>query len=564
VSDAYAKLDTPAPGRRLGHYAIQDRLGRGGMGEVLLALDTRLGRKVALKILPAEFVADEERLSRFQREARALAALNHPNIVTIYSVEQVEGFHFLTMELVEGQSLRQLMPRAGMDLAAFLDVAVPLADAVAAAHERGITHRDLKPENLMVTPSARVKVLDFGLAKRSREEGASPAVPGATETLTRDGLVVGTVPYMSPEQAQGKAVDERSDVFSLGVIFYEMLAGRRPFRGDSMAEVISAILRDAPAALGRSRAGVPRAVERIVARCLEKDPAARHKSARELHADLSDVKRELDIEVALSSGRRRMSWAWGSMRSLSLGRLLESRGGLTLLMAGVFAVNLVETSVESWLRRGAGLGSDLGFAFARAAHWLEGGLSFEAHDVSSALALYGNSLAYFFLFPLLLLGMAWALARRAAIAPYRSLALSLVIAYAACLPFYLFCPMPERWAFPESEAVLLSDLWSSRLIEGFRPISGLDNCFPSFHVALSVIVALLGLVHRVRWRLALVGFASLVILSTFVLGIHWLVDIAAGAAVGVLSVALALRWERSLVTPSLTSTQPTLGGAKTV
>ena len=563
MSDQPAKLETPAPGRSLGHYAIQERIGRGGMGEVFLAIDTRLGRKVALKILPAEFVADEERLSRFQREARALAALNHPNIVTIYSVEQVEGCHFLTMELVEGRALRQLISSEGLSFPAFIDIAVPLAEALAAAHERGIAHRDLKPENVMISSAARVKVLDFGLAKITREEAVTPETPEPTETLTREGIVVGTVPYMSPEQTLGKTVDERSDVFSLGVIFYEMLAGRRPFRGESAAELISSILRDSPASLSKVRPDVPREAARIVARCLEKDPQARFESARQLHEALAQIKRDVDLARVLSSGRRRFSWEWSAWRSPSAGRLLDTRSGLTLLIAGVFALNLVETTVESWVRRGTGLGTDLGFALARAARWLEGGLSFESHDVTGPVALFGNSLAYFFLLPVLLLAIGWTLARRLTVAPYRTFALSLVVAYAISLPFFIFFPMPERWAFPESEAVLLSDLWSSRLIEAFRPISGLDNCFPSFHVSLAVIVAGMGFVHRVRLRLGLAALSGLIVLSTFVLGIHWLADIVAGAATGVLAVSLALRWEMYLQATLPTAHHPTLSSLPT-
>ena len=215
-------------GRTLGHYRIASRLGKGGMGEVYLAEDTKLGRRVALKVLPAEVAGDPERRRRFEREAQAVAALNHPNIVMVHSVEEAEGVHFITVELVEGQTLSQLIPRDGLPLGRFFDLAVPLADAISAAHEQGITHRDLKPENVMVTGEGRVKVLDFGLAKLTEGVAAGEAAAERpTATATEPGKILGTVAYMSPEQAQGKPVDHRSDVFSLGVVLYVMATGRR-------------------------------------------------------------------------------------------------------------------------------------------------------------------------------------------------------------------------------------------------------------------------------------------------------------------------------------------------
>ena len=216
-------------GRTLSHYRLIEKIGEGGMGVVWKAVDTKLDREIAIKILPASLAEDAERLARFEREAKAVAALNHPNIVTIYSVESVDGLHFITMELVEGRCLTAVIRSGDLSLDAFFDLAIPLAGAVSAAHQKGITHRDLKPDNVMVGGDARVKVLDFGLAKLRQEPIVSNSAP--TQTVTREGRLLGTVPYMSPEQLQGKSVDHRTDIFSLGIILYEMLTGRHPFQG---------------------------------------------------------------------------------------------------------------------------------------------------------------------------------------------------------------------------------------------------------------------------------------------------------------------------------------------
>jgi serine/threonine protein kinase/tetratricopeptide (TPR) repeat protein len=271
-------------GRTLAHYRISSALGAGGMGEVYRATDMKLGRDVALKVLPAEMASSPERLERFRREAQALAALDHPGIVTVYSVEEADGIHFLTMQLVEGQSLDCVVPASGLTPPQVLEIATALAEALAAAHEKGIVHRDLKPANVMLTGDGRVKVLDFGLAKvHSRAHGAA-AASDATYTSagqTAIGVVMGTPAYMSPEQVAGRAVDHRSDVFSFGVLLYEMATGRRPFEGASSAELASAILRDAPPSLESSRSDLPEGLRRVIARCLEKKPENRFTTVRE-------------------------------------------------------------------------------------------------------------------------------------------------------------------------------------------------------------------------------------------------------------------------------------------
>jgi len=272
------------------------------MGVVYQAEDTTLEREVALKILPPELAADDQRRLRFAREARAIAALNHPNIVTVHSVEESGGIHFITMELVKGKTLADLLPGEGFALGRFFEIAIPLSDAVAAAHQQGITHRDLKPANVMMRDDGRIKVLDFGLAKGMVGDG-SRAGDLATQPATQTGLTVGTPAYMSPEQAQGEHVDTRSDIFSLGIVFYEMLTGRRPFDGDNPASVISAILRDTPRPVSERQPAVPRALARLVGRCLAKNPVDRFQSAIDLRHSLEEVKQDVDSGDAFPVAR---------------------------------------------------------------------------------------------------------------------------------------------------------------------------------------------------------------------------------------------------------------------
>ncbi len=286
-----------SPGTRLGTYEITGALGAGGMGEVYRARDTRLGREVAIKVLPGAVTSSADRLARFEREARTVAGLNHPNIVTLFAVEEEDGIRFLTMELVEGQSLDRHVVPGGLALARVLEIAIPLASALIAAHERGVVHRDLKPGNVMVTPDGWVKVLDFGLAKVALGAGEDLA-PGATiaagAPISGEGQVLGTVPYMAPEQIRGEAVDARSDLFALGIILYELATGRRPFTGVTPADVSSSILSDVPVPVLNVRGDLPRDLNRIITRCLEKNPRDRFQTARDVYNELRYVKREIE------------------------------------------------------------------------------------------------------------------------------------------------------------------------------------------------------------------------------------------------------------------------------
>jgi tetratricopeptide (TPR) repeat protein/TolB-like protein len=282
-------------GRTLLHYEIVEKLGEGGMGEVWLARDTRLGREVAIKVLSPEVAADPERLERFRREAKAVAALNHPNIVTIHSVEEDGEIPFFTMEHVEGMTLSKIIPEAGFDPGRFLDLAIDIADAVSAAHDAGITHRDLKPGNIMISQRGQLKVLDFGLAKVTREESKQVHSDSHLETefLTSEGQILGTTPYMSPEQLKGQPVDQRSDIFSLGTILYAMATGKHPFLADSSAEVISSILSHHPPEVAEVKEGLPDYLSGVIHRCLEKEPADRYQSARGLKDDLVKLRNSL-------------------------------------------------------------------------------------------------------------------------------------------------------------------------------------------------------------------------------------------------------------------------------
>jgi eukaryotic-like serine/threonine-protein kinase len=276
-------------GTKLGPYDIQSLLGAGGMGEVYRALDSRLNRVVAIKVLPASYSADSGRLQRFVQEARSAAALNHPNILSIFDIGEASGAPYIVSELLEGQTLRDRIRSGPLSSRKAIDYALQVARGLAAAHEKGIVHRDLKPENLFITNDDRVKILDFGLAKLTRPEAdADPNAP-TVQVNTEPGQVMGTVGYMSPEQVRGKAADHRSDIFAFGSIFYEMLSGQRAFRGETPADTMSAILKEEPAELSETARNVPPSAERMVRHCLEKNPAQRFQSAGDLAFNLETL-----------------------------------------------------------------------------------------------------------------------------------------------------------------------------------------------------------------------------------------------------------------------------------
>jgi len=291
-------------GRTVKHYRIEETLGKGGMGVVYRAVDTRLERPVALKFLPAEFTRDPERKRRFFQEARAASAVNHPAIAQVYDVDEDDGAAFMVMELVAGKTVRKLVENRELDLLGALEIAGQVASGLACAHEAGIVHRDIKAENIMVTPDGHAKILDFGLAKLLEPPGAARDAASAedishVETLARTqaGMVLGTLRYMSPEQARGLSVDHRSDLFSLGIVLYEMVTGQPPFTGNSPVDTLHAIAFEETRPVTALKANLPASLQRVIGRCLRKRREDRYPDARELAADLKAVQREVESGI---------------------------------------------------------------------------------------------------------------------------------------------------------------------------------------------------------------------------------------------------------------------------
>ena len=283
-------------GKTLLQYKILKQLGKGGMGEVYLAEDTRLKRRVALKVLSSEMSSDASRLERFEQEAHAIAALNHPNIVTIHSIDEAAGVRFITMELVEGNTLSESIRSEGLGLESFYDIATSIAEALSAAHQKGVIHRDLKPSNIMISNEGRVKILDFGLAKLSKDDSVEDASILQTKSKTDPGVIMGTAPYMSPEQALGQSVDARSDIFSFGIILYQLITGRYPFQGTTITQILTGILRDEPAPL----TNVKQEVQWIIRRCLQKDPDRRYPSMDLLLDELRSLRKDTSSRLQSS------------------------------------------------------------------------------------------------------------------------------------------------------------------------------------------------------------------------------------------------------------------------
>jgi eukaryotic-like serine/threonine-protein kinase len=339
-------------GKRLAHYTITSKLGEGGMGVVYEAQDSHLDRSVALKLLPQDALANPARKQRFVQEAKAASALNHPHIVTIYDIASDEGTDFIAMELIRGRTLEQALSRGKLRLTEALKYGVQIADALAAAHAAGIVHRDLKPGNIMITERGDVKVLDFGLAKLA--DAGDVSEQDATRTqqaATEEGTVVGSAPYMSPEQAEGRKVDARSDIFSFGSVLYEMLAGRRAFQGANRTATMAAILKDEPAPLATAVPDLPREVERVVARCLRKDLDRRSQSMAEIRVALQDLKDESESgslagTPAVAAVRRRSRWPYAVAGAvLAVGAI----GALVLLLSDRPAAVLRPTVLTSFV-----------------------------------------------------------------------------------------------------------------------------------------------------------------------------------------------------------------------
>jgi len=360
------------PGATLKHYRIAGLLGRGGMGEVYAADDTKLGRKVAIKILPATLADDPERLLRFTLEAKAASALNHPSILTIYDVDEVDGHPFLVTEFIDGQTLRERLRRGDLTVRDVVEIGGQLAGALGAAHAAGIVHRDVKPENIMLREDGHAKLLDFGLAKITQDAaGSTEETMLAAEPRTTPGVVMGTTAYMSPEQARGMPVDARSDIFSLGVVLHEMAAGRPPFHGETPSDVIAAILRADPPTI----AGVPPELEHTLRKALEKDRDERHQTAKDLAADLKRLRRRLDHPAGVpasgdqsTSGTAAGAPSGSGAAAMSAG-VPAARSTRRLIAAGIAAIVVIgvagfawRTDLGQWLAGARGTGGAAGIA----------------------------------------------------------------------------------------------------------------------------------------------------------------------------------------------------------
>jgi serine/threonine-protein kinase len=309
-----------AIGEKLGHYTVNSAIGAGGMGEIYLASDTRLRRDVAIKILPANLTQDATAIERFMREAHAASALNHPNILTIHDIGKHDDIHFIATEFVAGQTLRQQMKNSALSLAETLDIVVQVASALVAAHNAGIVHRDIKPENVMIRTDGIVKVLDFGLAKLAENKSESLDTEAETRAQfnTVAGMIIGTAAYMSPEQARGRKVDARSDIFSFGIVLYEMLAGYNPFQDETIADILAAVLQREPLPLSFLKSDVPEELSRIVAKTLCKDYDERYKSSAELLADLKRFQQQLTLGAVFNTNQPAMAQSKETINSLAI------------------------------------------------------------------------------------------------------------------------------------------------------------------------------------------------------------------------------------------------------
>ncbi len=330
---------TLSSGTKLSHYEILEPIGAGGMGEVYRARDTKLGREVAIKVLPEELSRDRERLARFEREAKLLAALNHPAIAHLYGFEEESGTSFLVMELVEGETLADRIARGPIPIDEAIPLFIQIAEGIEAAHDKGIVHRDLKPANIMITPEGKVKILDFGLAKAFADEEREPLQSSLSPTLTKGtalGTILGTASYMSPEQARGKAVDKRTDVWAFGCCVYESVTGKKTFDGETVTDILAAVVKTEP-----DWAGVPTTLRRLLRRCLAKDPRRRLKDIADARLELEEPE-ETVVEPTPARRSSLLPWILTAASLVAATGLLVSRGAREAERVHRFQVALPE------------------------------------------------------------------------------------------------------------------------------------------------------------------------------------------------------------------------------
>ena len=548
-------------------YEVHAVVGRGGMGVVFRATDRKLDRVVAIKVLPPEFAETREVRERFVHEARIAAKLDHSNIVPIYAVEDQGDINYFVMKFVVGRSLEDVLDEGLIPWQEARRILWEAAKALAHAHRREVVHRDIKPGNIMIDEEGRTLLADFGISKAL----------AATTKLTATGVVIGTPAYLSPEQAKSLEIDGRTDQYSLGMVAYRMFAGRVAFEGESLHSLLYQQVFEPPPPLADLCPELPSNIVVAIEKALSKKPEDRYPSMDDFAsaiwperetgtAGLSTQSEALyatppkaglavgdpsvggieDTETALLPDTDRVDSRTAEGKEVrGEDRVHEGAGRATLtklkwtgLLGVVFLVNYVQTAFETCCKRQSTV--DLGFDIATALHHIERHFRFVNHDLTNAVAVYGYSVSYFFLLPVLALLVAY-FAWRKSVRAYRGFVLGIAAAYAISLPFFLFFPVIERWAFPDSGAIMLSDLWTSGLIEAIRPISALDNSFPSFHTSSSIVISLTCFAYALPLRWMTFFLSWTIILATITLGIHWIPDLIAGLAVGVLAVVFGIR-----------------------
>ncbi len=539
-----------------GSFRVDRELTGGGMSRVYTAQDLSLDRTIVIKVLPPE-LCGLMNVERFKREIRVAAALQHPHIVPVLGTGEIQGMPYFTMPFVEGESLGDRLHRTGpLPPRQAVSVLRDVAKALAYAHERQIVHRDIKPDNVMLSGGSAV-VTDFGIAKAI---SLAQHAPGGI-TLTQAGTVLGTPAYMAPEQAAGDpSVDHRADLYAFGCLAYETLTGRTPFVEPSVHQLFVAHLSATPVPIDVLRPEVPPLLATLVMQCLEKDATRRPATAQAILASLEMITSGGNPSLRMAAATPLPPPFAGPVTG-PVPWLLATRWGLLALLLLTGAVNLLQTTMDQPVAQLLGV-AGLREEVARAMLGLEWFVRFDGHDVTNSLAAYGATFVYFFLFPALLVAVGMALWRRPQITAFRTAALAVAVDYLISLPAFLLFPVPERWSVPASGAVLLSNRWSSGLIEAIRPMSGLDNCFPSFHVSLAVIAVTSGFLFGVRLRWAALWCGLAVVFATFMLGVHWLADIVAGLAVGLISVALAAALERRIAAGPASRTLAPVSGAR--
>ncbi|MFH1434078.1 MAG: protein kinase [Pseudomonadota bacterium] len=547
-----------------GKYRLVHLVGGGGMGVVYEAVNLTINKRVAVKVMLSDISGDPGAIERFKREAAAAGSIGHPAICEVYDFvhDEEKNLLFIVMELLKGESLAALIEKHGsIPLRPAVDITLQILDGLEAAHEAGIIHRDLKPENVFLakipgSDGFTAKIMDFGISKFKTE--------GEDKKLTKSGAIIGSPYFMSPEQVKGlRDIDHRSDVYSAAALLFRMLSGKFPFNAETVSGIIVQIAIKPFPSLTEFNCAMPGQIEKVILKATAKEPGDRYSSASEMKEALLATgfcsgKKYVTNEDISGSGEERVAMVGepavfrdspaaassGSFDKTPVGRVLNSRVGLTSILVFLFVFNYAETQLESFIKSEAGY--ETGYRIASAFHGLEGDFSFIFHEFMNRWVVLGYSFSYFLLFPLMLLGVTIALAMRESLTPFRVFALAIAVNYLLALGFFLFFPVPERWAFPDSNAILLSDVLSTRLIAAIRPISGLDNCFPSLHVSFTVVMISTGYLFKFRLKNSFLFLGATIVLSTFVLGIHWCADIAAGIATGLLSVCLAVLADRAI------------------